>query len=182
MPTDLTPCLFLDRDGIVNEEPVNGERYITHPDKFHLIPAAVEAVRIARSRGYRCVVVTNQKGLHTGVLSEALLQAIHHRMSDELLKQGQVLDGIYYCPHGDGMCDCRKPLPGMLLQAAREHAIDLARSWMVGDNPRDCEAGKRAGCFRSVLVREGAHSPFADAVLASMDALPTLLDAQLPQT
>jgi len=121
----------------------------------------LEAVRLLNQAGLFVVVLTNQSGIARGLYSEADLQRLHRHVDTLLAAEGARVDAWYYCPHhpeGRGAyrrhCDCRKPLPGMLFQAAAEHGIDLSRSWMVGDKAVDVEAGLAAGC-RPILVRTG---------------------------
>jgi len=182
MPTDppLRPCVFFDRDGIVNEEPLEGKRYITRVEEFYVIPAFWRSLEVVLSRGYRVVVVTNQKCISSGITPRERVEEIHRHLLALAEERGLRIDGIYYCPHGDDECECRKPKPGMLLVAAREHALDVGRSWMIGDRVRDCEAGRRAGCMRTVLVGHSPHGDWADVVLPGMDALPDYLAFELP--
>ena len=126
-----------------------------------LIPGAVGAVRRLNEAGWLVVVVTNQSGVARGYYGEQEVSLLHRHMADELARGGGQVAGWYYCPHHPSgqepynrQCDCRKPLPGMLLQAARELEIDLSRSWMVGDKLVDVQAGLAAGC-RAVMVRTG---------------------------
>jgi D-glycero-D-manno-heptose 1,7-bisphosphate phosphatase len=150
--------VFLDRDGTINDE----VHYLSQPQQFKLIKGAAEAINLLNQAGFKVVVFTNQSAVARGFLSEARLQAIHQLMADRLRAQGAYLDGIYYCPHhptaGVGpykvACHCRKPKPGMLERAARELAIDLGQSFVVGDTMSDLEAGYAAGC-RNILVRTG---------------------------
>ncbi len=150
--------VFLDRDGTINEE----VHHLSRPQQFKLIDGAAEAISLLNQAGFKVVVFTNQSAVARGALSEAGLQAIHQLMVDRLRAQGAYLDGIYWCPHhptaGVGpykvACHCRKPKPGMLERAARELAIDLSGSFVVGDKMSDLEAGYAAGC-RNILVRTG---------------------------
>lgn len=150
--------VFLDRDGTINEE----VHHLSQPQQFKLIDGAAEAISLLNQAGFKVVVFTNQSAVARGALSEAGLQAIHQLMVDRLGAQGAYLDGIYWCPHhptaGVGpykvACQCRKPKPGMLERAARELAIDLSGSFVVGDKMSDLEAGYAAGC-RNILVRTG---------------------------
>jgi D-glycero-D-manno-heptose 1,7-bisphosphate phosphatase len=146
------PTIFLDRDGTLNE----WLGYVNHESRFRLFPWTMEAIRAIHDEGYLAVVVTNQSGIGRGMFPEELMRATHGRLQALLKEAGAELDGIYFCPHrpSDG-CECRKPKPGMLLRAAAELGCDLGRSWMVGDNFTDLEAGWAAGT-RSALVRSGA--------------------------
>lgn len=154
-------AVFLDRDGTLNVE-VN---YLRRVEDLRLIPGAGEALAALRRQGFVLVGITNQAGIARGLLDETVLGAIHERLQALLAAQGARLDAVYFCPHHPeftGACECRKPLPGMLLQAAAELDIDLARSWMVGDTPADIAAGRAAGC-RSVLVRTGYGRSYVQA-------------------
>jgi D-glycero-D-manno-heptose 1,7-bisphosphate phosphatase len=148
-------AVFFDRDGTL----INDPGYLNHPDQVQLLEGAAEALRELHSLGYRTVVVSNQSGVARGIVTEEMLEKIHERLRELLAAKGATLDKIYYCPdHPDGVIeqyrkdsDWRKPKPGMLLAAAREMDIDLAKSWMIGDADRDIEAGRSAGC-RTILV------------------------------
>jgi D-glycero-D-manno-heptose 1,7-bisphosphate phosphatase len=150
-------AVFIDRDGTLNVE----KDYLYRVDDCELIPGAVDAVRRLNEAGWLVVVVTNQSGVARGYYGEQEVASLHRHMADELAQGGGQVSGWYFCPHHPAgqepynrQCDCRKPLPGMLLQAARELEIDLSRSWMVGDKLVDVQAGQAAGC-RAVLVRTG---------------------------
>jgi len=177
MTAPLQPCVFFDRDGIANVSPSREQYYVLHPDQFHIVPAFIEAVRVATVRGYAAVVVTNQSGIKKGLLTAEVLEAMHDRLRAALAGEGLALRGIYWCPHGLPHPDY-KPTPGMLLRAAREHGLDLARSWMVGDQERDLAAGRSAGCVTTVFV--GEHPPpNADWQVPTMEALPDFLQQKL---
>jgi D-glycero-D-manno-heptose 1,7-bisphosphate phosphatase len=150
--------VFLDRDGTLIEDP----GYVRVPGQVLLLPGVAEALRDLRAAGFVLVVVTNQSGVARGYLDEIALAAIHDRMRELLAAGGARLDGLYYCPyHPDGTVeayrkdsDWAKPGSGMLLQAATDLGLDLRRSWMIGDSPRDIQAGRGAGC-RTVLLTQG---------------------------
>ncbi len=173
------PAVFFDRDGIVNQSP--GPGYVERPEDFQLLPEFVAALRVVQARGWRAVIITNQRGVALGRMTHADVARIHARLARELAAAGLALPAIYYCPHDRDQCACRKPQPGMLLQAARELDLDLAGSWMVGDNETDVEAGRRAGC-RTVLVRPGAAPTAAAARLADLADLAGFLEQQLEPT
>jgi D-glycero-D-manno-heptose 1,7-bisphosphate phosphatase len=144
-------CFFFDRDGIINESPGEG-KYVKDWNEFKLIPDFVEILRIIRKRGFEAIVVTNQRGIALGVVSRKNVELIHAKLMMLLKSQyGVELLDVFYCPHDEGECNCRKPRPGMLLEAARKYMIELRMSWMVGDEPRDIEAGYKAGC-KTILV------------------------------
>ena len=155
------PAVFLDRDGTLIED----ARYLARADQIRLLDGSLEALRLARSAGLATVLVTNQSAIGRAWLSESELHEIHTHLSALLESGGARLDGIYFCPHHPEavldeyrrVCPCRKPNPGMLLQAAEDLELDLASSLMVGDRLRDVEAGRRAGC-RTVLVETGYGS------------------------
>ncbi|RIK67412.1 MAG: D,D-heptose 1,7-bisphosphate phosphatase [Planctomycetota bacterium] len=162
MPHELHPAVFLDRDNTLIADP----GYISDPADVRLLPGAAEAVRRIRAAGYRAVVVTNQSGVARGRITEAQLEAVHLRLRALLRGERAELDAIYVCPYLDGPeavvaayrrdSDLRKPRPGMLLLAARELGLDLPHSWMIGDSPRDVEAGRAAGC-RTILISAEAR-------------------------
>ncbi len=151
-------AIFLDRDGTINEE----VGYLDSKDKLKIIPATFEAIRLINNAGMKAVVVTNQAGIAKGLFTEAFVRHINEQIQSALLEQGAFLDRFYFCPHhpSDGVepyrkvCNCRKPEPGLLTQAAADLDIDLARSYMIGDRLRDIETAHRAG-GKGVLVLTG---------------------------
>jgi D-glycero-D-manno-heptose 1,7-bisphosphate phosphatase len=143
--------LFLDRDGTLNAKAPKGD-YIKTPEVFKFLPGAVEALKKLHLAGYEFYIISNQSGIARGFMTEADLTAIHEKMQKELARHGVVFSGIYYCPHGwDDGCECRKPKPGLLYQAAREHDIDLSRALFIGDDERDKEASDAVG-VHTILV------------------------------
>ncbi|MGA0333627.1 MAG: D-glycero-alpha-D-manno-heptose-1,7-bisphosphate 7-phosphatase [Kiritimatiellia bacterium] len=172
---------FLDRDGLINVPPPNEQRYILHPDEFELLPGIAEAVRLLNLRSIPVAVVTNQKGIALGRLSLSALERIHERMQELLAAEGAFLQNIQFCPHREeDQCACRKPLPGLIFQAANALRIDPEKAWMVGDQFRDLEAGRSAGCS-TLLV--GPHQPppgLADDHLPNTEALPRWLEENFP--
>jgi D-glycero-D-manno-heptose 1,7-bisphosphate phosphatase len=167
------PCVFFDRDGIVNRFPGHG-RYVERLEEFHLLPEFVEALRVVNEKGYRAVIVTNQRGIALGRMSLETVERIHDHLEDLLAKEGLDLLDIRMCPAEHDSHPRRKPNPGMLLEAAEQHDLDLSRSWMVGDSEKDVIAGKRAGC-RTVLVGGGDAPSAADHRLAVLSELPAFL-------
>lgn len=151
-------AVFLDRDGTINVE----REYLHRIEDFAFIPGAPEAIARLKQAGFLVIVVTNQSGVARGYYPREAVDRLHERIRHLLRSHETGIDGFYVCPHhptegtGDYRidCDCRKGAPGMLLQAARDHGIDLGRSFMVGDKLADIEAGAAAGC-RSLLVRTG---------------------------
>lgn len=134
------PAIFLDRDGVINRNPPN---YVKRWEEFEFLPGALEALRLLAGLPWQIFIVTNQSAVGRGILPQIALDQIHAKMREEIQSAGGRIDGIYFCPHKpeDG-CDCRKPRPGLLLQAAREHSIEFERSIMVGDSPSDLAAAE----------------------------------------
>lgn len=138
--------LFLDRDGTLNRRPPPAE-YITSPEEFVWLEGAREAVALLKAKGYAIYLVTNQPGIARHMVTWDALNAIHDKMRRELREAGGDIDDIFLCPHGwDEGCGCRKPKPGLLYQAQKKHSLDLTKCWLIGDDDRDIEAGKAAGC------------------------------------
>lgn len=146
------PAIFLDRDGVLNENRVD---HVKSWDEFRFVPGVLPALRSLARSACPIVIVTNQAIVHRGDVSQHNVDAIHRRMRAEITRSGGRIDGIYCCPHTpEEGCDCRKPEPGLLLQAARDFSIDLPNSVFVGDALTDIQAGKKLGC-RTILVRTG---------------------------
>lgn len=153
------PAVLLDRDGTLVEE----IDYLSDPAQLRLIAGAAAAVRRLNEAGLPVIIVTNQSMIARGMGTEADLALVHEHLIALLRAEGARLDRIYYCPHHPDIgeppyrvaCECRKPLPGLLYQAATDLALDLPRSTMIGDSLRDLEAGDAAGCGRLILVRTG---------------------------
>lgn len=147
---------FLDRDGVINRKAPEGQ-YVTRWEDFHVLPGVIEGIAQLNGAGLSVIVVTNQRCVAKGLLTEADLKKLHQRMSDHLAQAGATVDAIYYCPHElEPPCRCRKPAPGMLLEAADSHALDLTSSWMIGDSDIDILAGKNAGCRTARLSMKRA--------------------------
>lgn len=154
-------AIFLDRDGVINKY----VGFLRNIDEFELLEGVSEAIKRINDSGYLAIVVTNQPVIARGEVTYEELTEIHHKMETLLGQDGAYLDAIYYCPHHPHKgyegevpelkieCECRKPKPGMLLQAAKDFNIDLEKSWMIGDSDTDIEAGKKAGC-QTFLVGE----------------------------
>ena len=163
----MRPAIFLDRDGTL----VYPRHYPSRPEDLCLYSGIADELRLLQSHGLLLIVITNQAGIARGYFSEQDLSRMHDHLLQVLAQDGVYLDAIYYCPHHpEGVipdlairCECRKPQPGMVLRAAREHAIDLEHSWFVGDILDDIEAGNRARC-RTVLVDLGSEIPPEDTI------------------
>jgi D-glycero-D-manno-heptose 1,7-bisphosphate phosphatase len=159
-------AVFLDRDGVLN---YNRRDHIKTPEEYLPIPGAAGAVARLKRRGWFVVVVSNQSGLARGLFDEEALAAIMAKMQSILAAAGAGADALYFCPHAPGAgCDCRKPAPGMLLRAAREHGLDLGGSYLVGDKASDIECGRAAG-LRTVLVETGLPEDRPDPAASRPD-------------
>lgn len=149
-------AVFLDRDGVLS---VEDGAFVTRPEDLRLLAGAAEAVAKLNAAGWKVVVFTNQSAVGRGLLTAETLDAIHDRLRQELAAAGAALTAVYACiHHPTAGCDCRKPLPGMLLQAAREHNIDLAKSYAIGDSPRDIAAAHAAGCIPLLVLSGHTHT------------------------
>lgn len=152
----MRPALFLDRDGVINVD----HHYVSQPSAFDVIPGVFDVLQRARRLGFALIVVTNQSGIARGYFTPEAYAALERHMRAVFAAEGVTFTGIYHCPHHPNgsmveyarECDCRKPAPGMLLQAAREHDIDLAASIMVGDKDSDLAAARAAGVGSAYLV------------------------------
>ncbi|MEA5113273.1 MAG: D-glycero-beta-D-manno-heptose 1,7-bisphosphate 7-phosphatase [Geobacteraceae bacterium] len=148
--TGLRKAVFLDRDGVVNVD----KGYIYRREDFQFLPRVPEAIGLLNKAGYLVIVVTNQSGIARGFYTLDDVTRLHDHVDAELAHHGSRIDAYYLCPHHPdhgpdgrgGECLCRKPLPGMLLEAAADLSVDLSRSFMVGDKLSDVEAGLAAGC------------------------------------
>ena len=159
-------AIFLDRDGTINKY----VGFLRNIDDFELIEGVSEAIKLINQSGYLAIVVTNQPVIARGEVTWEELHEIHRKMETLLGKDGAYIDGIYICPHHPNKgfegerpeykidCDCRKPKPGLLLQAANDFNIDLSQSIMIGDSERDVEAGRNAGCKHTVLIEKESES------------------------
>ncbi len=152
MAVAATGAIFLDRDGVINENRVD---HVKCWEEFEWLPGVLSSIRRLTQSGLPIFVVTNQAIINRGVVSEAAIQNIHTRMTATIEQAGGRIDKAYYCPHDNHeACECRKPKPGMLKQAALEFGIDLTRSFLVGDAWTDIEAGLAVGAS-SILVMTG---------------------------
>lgn len=147
------PAIFLDRDGVIIE---NRSDYVRSWEDVQVFPQALEALARASASPYKIVLVTNQSAVGRGLMSLAAAEAINCRLKALIEDAGGRVDGIFLCPHApETDCDCRKPRPGLLLQAAQALDLDLVRSVMIGDALTDLLAGQAAGVGRLALVRSG---------------------------
>ena len=146
-------CVFLDRDGVLNRKPPAGE-YIRSWQHFTLVPAAVEWIRLFNAMGLLVIIVTNQRGVALGLMQQADVDEIHDRMIQEFQQRGARIDDVFCCPHPENACECRKPKPGLVLQACRKWNLDLTRSILIGDSDIDRKLAENCG-MPFVLVSEG---------------------------
>jgi D-glycero-D-manno-heptose 1,7-bisphosphate phosphatase len=172
----LPDAVFLDRDGTINAKALDG-RYVTTPAELELLDGAAGAISVLNERGVRVIVVTNQRGITLGAMSERDLERVHRRLADLLADSGAHVDAIYHCPHGEGVCTCRKPDVGLFLRAAEDFpGLALERSAVVGDTDRDIEAGRRIGATTVRIFGSAPARVAADHDAASLqDAVEWLL-------
>lgn len=157
-------AVFLDRDGVINTKPPAGD-YVKTWGEFQFLPGVKDALRLLRQRGLTLILVTNQRGIAKGVMTETALQALHRRMQEELRNAEAQFDAVYYCPHEEGQCSCRKPAIGLFQRALKEFP-DIESSIVVGDSEVDVEAAKRLGSQAILIVSDPqtlqtAHQGFA---------------------
>ncbi len=167
-----TKALFLDRDGIINIE----KEYLYKIDAFEFINGIFETLYYAQTKGYLLIVITNQSGIGRGYYSEKDFLSLNQWMCEQFEKNGINISKVYYCPHKpDELCNCRKPMPGMLQQASKEFGIDFDNSIIIGDKESDIKAGKAVGIKKCILARSGHHiaesSTEADFVIDSVKEL-----------
>jgi len=150
--SDLHPAVFVDRDGVINQ---NRPDYVKSWGEVVFLPRVFEAWRRLSRTAYRVAIVTNQSAVGRGIITLATANEINRRLIESIRQRGGRVDGVYLCPHHPNAgCDCRKPRPGLLRQAAADLDIDLARSYLVGDARSDLEAAQAAG-VQGILVRTG---------------------------
>lgn len=169
-------AVFLDRDGVLIED----VHYLSSLDQIKLFPDVPEGLRQLRTLGVKLIVVTNQSGIARGYFSESFVHESHACLSESLAKFGVTIDDFYFCPHHrDGHpplnieCDCRKPATGMLLQAAKDHDIDLEKSFVIGDKTSDVELAYRSGA-KGILVKTGKGVSESETVAERFPSAPIL--------
>lgn len=179
----MKPAIFLDRDGVVIE---NRSTYVRRWEDVEIFPAAVEILSRVASYPFQIVFVTNQSAVGRGIISIDAAQEINRRLVVELGKLGCRVDGVFMCPHApEDHCSCRKPFPGLLIQAASSLEINLANSIMIGDAWTDLQAGQSAGVAKVALILTGrgrqqlelarppglSNAPVYDDLTAALEAL-----------
>ena len=160
------PAVLLDRDGVLNKR-MPRAKYVTAWNEWEWLPGATEALRMFNEAGYRVILISNQPGIAFGDLTEDGLTDIHNNVRSDVLEAGGEITAIYHCPHGwDEGCQCRKPQPGMLFQAQREHCLDLSRTFFLGDDERDGQAAVAAGCPWAMVTEEDSLLDITRGLLA----------------
>jgi len=171
--------IFLDRDGVLNKKMPEGS-YVASLADFHLLPGVPEAIGLLNRAGFRVVVVSNQRGIALGLYTVADVEAIHAALQRSLKAHGAHVDAFYFCPHGKGQCNCRKPLVGLFEQATADFpAIHAASSAMIGDSLSDIEFGRRLGMLTVLINSSQEHrQPGAEAAAKLSDLrFPSLAEA-----
>ncbi|MBS2212884.1 HAD family hydrolase [Carboxylicivirga mesophila] len=145
-------AVFIDRDGVINND--EGHYYIYKIKDFKLNEGIIEGLKLLQNAGYKLFVITNQGGIAKGEYTEDDVEMVHGHFLQLMFDNDIRITDIYYCPHHDSVepCDCRKPQPGMIIQAIEEHQIDKSQSYLIGDSERDIEAGKAAGLKQCFLI------------------------------
>lgn len=180
----MTAAIFLDRDGVIIE---NIPTYVRHWNEVHFYPQALTALARLRSSPYKIIIVSNQSAIGRGLLSREEADEINRRLVATIEHHGGRIDAVYICPHTpQDQCMCRKPQPGLILQAANELGLDLSRSLLIGDALSDLQAGQAAGIQKTILVLTGRgaeqwHLPEAKT-LQPFEVYPDLLHAIQAET
>jgi len=142
-------AIFLDRDGVINKRK---DDYVKNVDELEIFPDVVSPIKKLKENRFLVIIITNQSAINRGLITHTKLEEIHHTIQKYFTDQNIELDGFYYCPHRpEEGCDCRKPKPGLLLKAIKEHNINPKLSWMIGDSESDIKAGKSIGC-KTILL------------------------------
>lgn len=176
---DQQRAVFLDRDGVLNKS--LGRRPPNSPAELEMLPGAAAAVKRLNDAGFKVFVVTNQGGVALGYMTREQLDAVHQKLREEVAREGGIIHDIAACTHRPwARCSCRKPQPGLLLQLARKHKIDLAQSFMVGDREVDIQAGKAAGAV-TILVGQEEEETSADFTAPDLAAAAELILEQKGQ-
>ena len=166
-------AIFLDRDGTLMRD----VDYCSNPADVHVFGGATEALRSLKDAGFKLIVITNQSGIGRGYITEKEYHAVHQELERQI--GPELIDATYYCPHAPNeSCSCRKPEPGMIWQAAKDHQLDLAKSFFIGDKETDLACGRAAGT-KTILVRTGygasQDNALADFVAENLSAAADLI-------
>jgi D-glycero-D-manno-heptose 1,7-bisphosphate phosphatase len=174
---------FLDRDGVLIEE----ANYISLPSQVHILPGTIKALQLLKDNNYKIIVITNQAGVAKGYFIENAIPKVHSEIDRQLNEYGIQVDRYYYCPHHPNgiikkyaiCCNCRKPMPGMILQAKEDYNLDLNSSFLIGDKMSDLLAAEKSGCH-GVLVETGYGKQYKkEAIVRGFPVLPNLKEAVL---
>jgi len=172
----LKKAVFIDRDGVINQD---SSEYIKSWSEFKFLPGSIEAIKRLTTNGFTNIIITNQSAVNRKLISEKKLEQIFLKMKDSIKAGGGEITDIFYCPHTpEEECDCRKPKTGLMHQAQKTYRIDISSSCMVGDNPKDMECAKVAGCRYAVLVKSGIIKN-AEEILADKNIFPDHVAADL---
>jgi D-glycero-D-manno-heptose 1,7-bisphosphate phosphatase len=145
--------VFLDRDGVISKDRTD---YIKSWEEFEFIPGSLEAIKKLSENGFTPILITNQSVINRRMVTRDGLAYIHGKMTDAITSYGGKIETIYYCPHTpDNGCNCRKPKPGLILQAQKDYDLDLSTIAMIGDSMKDMVVAGEAGCGMTILVRTG---------------------------
>ena len=147
----MTKAIFLDRDGVINQE---RKDYVKNLDEFKILDKISDAINIIKSHGYLVIIITNQSAINRKLLSVETLNKIHEKLQSYLKKYSSSFDGVYFCPHTPSEnCKCRKPKPGLIILAAIDFDINLSQSYMIGNSETDVQAARNAGC-NGILLKK----------------------------
>jgi len=172
----LNKVVFLDRDGVINRDSPD---YIKNWSEFEFLPGAVKALKRLTDNGFATILITNQSAINRGLTSLEAFEHICKMFRQTVEAEGGRIKDIFFCPHRpDEECICRKPKPGLILRACEKYGIDLSQAVMIGDNVKDIECARNAGCGRAILVRTGSGIQ-AEKQMASMPLRPDYIVADL---
>ena len=147
----MTKAIFLDRDGVINQE---RKDYVKKLDEFKILDKIADAINIIKSHGFLVIIITNQSAINRKLVSVETLNKIHEKLQSYLEKYDTSFDQVYFCPHMPSEnCECRKPKPGLIIQAVTDFKIDLSQSYMIGNSETDVQAATNAGC-KGILLKE----------------------------
>ena len=147
----MTKAIFLDRDGVINQE---RKDYVKKLDEFIILDKTSDAINIIKNHGFLVIIITNQSPINRKLLSVETLNKIHEKLQSYLERYDTSFDGVYFCPHTPSEnCECRKPKPGLIIQAVTDFKIDLSQSYMIGDSKTDLQAARNAGC-NGILLKK----------------------------
>jgi len=171
--------VFLDRDGVIN---IDSPNYIKNESEFEFILKSPEAIALLNQNGFQVIVITNQSMIGRKMVSQETLNAIFKKMKAGIKKAGGDILDIFFCPHTpEDNCSCRKPKPGLILDAQKKYKIDLNQSCIIGDSAKDIECGLNAGCSKAMLVKTG-NGLNAQIELSKKGIIPAFTGSNLYET